>query len=344
MAGSSLVKPGHDEWGVVLFRAKARLLAKIGPLDLGVADRLLRRAIGDLLAGDQHDEPGRKAHHRAHDVLDQDDRDALLVEADQHHQDFLDLGGREARHCLVGKQEPRSTGDGTGQFKLAHFDLGQIARQPGRLVGEPDIVEQCQAALADCTFRKPRPGSGIDGIEQRNAQIVDEVQAAEGLGQLKAASKPQPRAPIGRPAVDRAAVEGDIAAVVVQRAAKAVDQRALARTVRPDQPEPLTGIDSEIDALERDKAAKTLAEPGDLEQRRHQRSLARRRAWTSPTMPLGAMITKAINRTPTIKRFSAEEIVTVASCWIVPSRTAPITGPIQLVMPPISGIATLLTA
>ena len=37
-------------------------------------------------------------------------------------------------------------------------------------------------------------------------------------------------------------------------------------------------------------------------------------------------------------------MVTVASCWIVPNRIEPITGPIQLVMPPITGIATLLTA
>ena len=61
-------------------------------------------------------------------------------------------------------------------------------------------------------------------------------------------------------------------------------------------------------------------------------------------MPLGAMITKAISNRPTISRFNAEEMVTVASCWIVPSRIAPITGPTQLVMPPINGIATLLTA
>ena len=61
---------------------------------------------------------------------------------------------------------------------------------------------------------------------------------------------------------------------------------------------------------------------------------------TSPTIPLGATMTKTINSSPTISRFSAEEIVTVATCWIVPSRIAPITGPIQLVMPPISGIAT----
>src|SRR6516162_202790 len=321
-----------------------RLLAKIGPLDLGVADRLLRGTVGDLLAGNQYHEPCREAHHRTHDVLDQDDRDALLVEADQHHQDLLDLGRRQAGHRLVGEQQPRGAGDRAGELELAHFDLGQIARQPARLVGEPDIIEQCQAALADGTIRKPRPDPGIHRVEERNAQIVDEAEAAKGFGQLKAPGKPEPCALVCRQAVDCAAVKGDIAAVVVQCTGKAVDQRTLARAVRPDQPEPLTGIDGEIDALERDKAAKALAETADLEQRRHQRSLARRRAWTSPTMPLGAIITKAINSTPTINRFSAEEIVTVASCWIVPNRIAPITGPTQLVMPPISGIATLLTA
>jgi len=61
-------------------------------------------------------------------------------------------------------------------------------------------------------------------------------------------------------------------------------------------------------------------------------------------IPFGAMMTKRISNTPTISRFRAEEIVTVASCWIVPRMTAPMIGPTQLVIPPITGIATLLTA
>src|ERR1700723_2570033 len=36
-----------------LMPERVRLLAKIGPLDLGVADRLLRRAVGDLVPGDE---------------------------------------------------------------------------------------------------------------------------------------------------------------------------------------------------------------------------------------------------------------------------------------------------
>src|SRR5215471_3909893 len=186
---------------------------------------------------------------------------------------------------------------------------------------------------------------GIDRVEQRYAQIVDEAEALEGFRQLEAAREPEPRALIGGQAVEPPPVESDAAAVVVQYAGQAVDERAFAGAVGSDQAEPLAGFHSKIDAFERDEAAKALAEPAHFEDRfGHQRILARQRVCTSPTMPLGAMTTKPMSRTPTISRLRAEEIVTVANCWIVPSSTAPMIGPIQLVMPPIIGIATLLTA
>ena len=61
-------------------------------------------------------------------------------------------------------------------------------------------------------------------------------------------------------------------------------------------------------------------------------------------MPFGATITKTTSSSPTISRLTADEIVTVATCCSVPSRMAPISGPIQLVVPPIIGIAIELTA
>ncbi len=56
-------------------------------------------------------------------------------------------------------------------------------------------------------------------------------------------------------------------------------------------------------------------------------------------------MTKAISNKPMIDRaeLRADEIVTVASCWIVLRRIEPITGPIQFCIPPMTGIATLLT-
>src|SRR5580704_1851280 len=165
------------------------------------------------------------------------------------------------------------------------------------------------------------------------------------LRQLEAACQAQAGALMRDQPVERLAVEDDRAGLVVQGAAEAIDQGRLARAVGADQAQPLAARDRQVDIVQGDKATKALAEPADLEQRLcHHASLFRRHDCTSPTMPLGAMMTNRISSTPTISRFKAEEIVTVASCWIVPSRIEPMTGPIQLVMPPITGIATLLTA
>src|SRR5215472_15211690 len=119
---------------------------------------------------------------------------------------------------------------------------------------------------------------GIDRVEQRYAQIVDEAEALERFRQLEAAREPEPRALIGGQAVQPPPVEGDAAAVVVQYTGKAVDERAFAGAVGADQAEPLSGLDSEVDAFERDEAAKAFAEPAHFEDRfGHQRILVRQR-------------------------------------------------------------------
>ena len=59
---------------------------------------------------------------------------------------------------------------------------------------------------------------------------------------------------------------------------------------------------------------------------------------TSPTMPSGASTTKRTSSTPTTSTLISLEMVTVTICWIEPSSSAPITGPIQCPVPPIIGI------
>src|SRR5664279_2183457 len=152
------------------------------------------------------------------------------------------------------------------------------------------------------------------------------------------------RALMGGKPVDHMAVETDGAGFVLLRAADAIDQRALARAVRSDQPEPLARLHLEIDAVERDEAAEALADIVDVQQRAHGRLQARHRSCTSPTRPLGAMMTKATSIRPTISRLTAEDMVTVAYCCSEPSRMVPTSGPIQLVVPPIIGMAIELTA
>ena len=61
-------------------------------------------------------------------------------------------------------------------------------------------------------------------------------------------------------------------------------------------------------------------------------------------MPFGASMTKPTNKTPTTMRLISDEIVTAATCCTVASSTAPISGPSQVVVPPIIAIAMVLTA
>ena len=82
-----------------------------------------------------------------------------------------------------------------------------------------------------------------------------------------------------RQAVEEAALERDGAGLVGERAAQAIDERALARAVRPDQAEALALGDVEIDAIERDKTAEALAEARYLQERTHAAASLPGRLW-----------------------------------------------------------------
>src|SRR5262249_37060617 len=185
----------------------------------------------------------------------------------------------------------------------------------------------------------------VGGIDQRNAQVVGEREAGERARELEAARHAEPRALVRRHAVDVDAVEGDDAGLVVQRAAQAVDERALARAVGTDQPESLARLDRQAHGGEREEPAEALAQVVDEKERRHGGHFLRSNSGrTKPTRPFGAMITKPTSSRPTMSRLTAEEIVTVTHCCKVPISTAPTSGPTQVVVPPITGMAMLLTA
>src|SRR5579885_1091106 len=321
----------------------AMLLAKIGPLDLGMADHLLRIAVGDLLAGHEHDKALREAHNRAHDVLDQNDGDALSDQAVHQLENIVDLRVRQARQRFIGDEQLGIGGERARELELSHFDLREVARPPVGLGGEPHHAQQFLAARGDRRLGHAPRRTRVHRIEQRDAQVLRHRHAAERPRKLEAAGDTQPGALIGREPIERLAVERHGAGLVAQHAGDAVDERAFARAIGADEAQALSAPHLEIDAVERDEAAEALAEPADLEQRVAHARL-RRRTSQRPRMPFGATTTKNTNSAPTINRLSADEMVTVAHCWIVPSSSAPITGPSHIDVPPISGMAMAFTA
>src|SRR5690242_12921041 len=118
-----------------------RLLAKISPHDFGIADNVFRLAVGNLLAAHQHDESLREAHHRAHDMFDQDNGDAALVELLEERENVLDFRMRQAGHRFVGDQKFRLRCDRASQLEFAHLNLCQIARHVASLVIKPNQTQ-----------------------------------------------------------------------------------------------------------------------------------------------------------------------------------------------------------
>ena len=268
-----------------------------------------------------------KLHHRAHDVLDQDDGDAALVELDQQVDDVVDFRLREPGHGLVGDQELRLRRHGAGELELAHLHLREIARKLAGLACKRDELQQLGAAGIELGRRQRGARPRIDGVEQRHAQVFRDRQGRERARQLEAARHAAARALVGEQPVHHLAVEAHRAGLVGERAADAIDQGRLAGAVGTDQADALAGGDGKIDAVERDEAAETFAQTRNFEQcAGHYFSLLRTQLCTSPTMPFGAMMTKATSSRPTISRLTAEEMVTVAICCKEPSRIAPISG------------------
>src|ERR1700728_1636221 len=336
--------------------ATLRLLAKISALDFGVAYHLVRRAVGDLASGDEDDQPLRKAHHRAHDVLDEDDGDAFGVQSPEQGEDIFDFRGGETGHRFVGNQELGVRRHGAGEFKLAHLDLGEVARQPPGFALQPHLTQKLDATRFDVGMAS---AARSDRIEERNAHVVEQAEARERPRQLEGAGEAAARALMRARALKRMAVEADRPRLVAQRTADAIDERALAGAIGADQAHAFARAHRKGNILQRHEAAEALAELVDLQKcghgggpastpslRRPSRpvGLCCMNPRTSPTMPFGATITKPTSRKPTIRRLIAEEIVTVTICCNEPSRIAPINGPTQVVVPPISGIAIELIA
>src|SRR5207247_9047079 len=130
--------------------------------------------------------------------------------------------------------------------------------------------------------------------------------AGEGLGNLEAARETPADAPVRGMPADVLALEADAAFLVLERPGDAIDERALARAVRPDETDALAGPHEEIDAVERGKAAEPLGHTAYFEQRfRHHRPFRRRQASTQPMMPFGASVTKSTSSPPTMSSSQA---------------------------------------
>src|SRR5215217_2528877 len=161
-----------------------------------------------------------------------------------------------------------------------------------------------------------------DREHERHLDVLAHGHAPEGARDLEAARQAEPRPPPCRHARNVVPVKADGAFLVGERTGEAVDEGALAGAVRADEADALARAEGEVDRAQGGEAAEALGDAGRLDDggRGHRPRL--RRCATKPPMPFGATVMKTTSSTPTMRRFAADEIVTVANCCSEPIRTA----------------------
>ena len=218
--------------------------------------------IAMILPGVEAHHPLRKAHHRLHDVLDHDDGDVLLAEADQEIEHLVDLRMGKPRHRLVRDQQLRPHRHRARKLHLAQFHLAQRIRRRAGFRCKP---HPRQDRHRDVFLRQ----AGADGGKvEPDQEIFEYRHALERPRNLERPGDAAARAQMRRQLGNVLAAEHHAADLRFQRAGNAVDQRRLAGAVRPDQAEPFSFPDIDADIVERGEAAEGFGQGFDLQQGR----------------------------------------------------------------------------
>src|ERR1039458_77363 len=316
----------------------AMLFAKVSLFDLVLPHDLIRKSVGDLAARDYHHDALREHHHGPHNVFNEEDRNSPGVEPVQESKDFIDFALRKTCHHLVGNQDFRSRGKRPAEFELPQFDLGQAFRAEIRLPAKSNLIEDQLCRFADGA-RRCVP----DRKPQRHLDVLLHSQSAERPRDLIGPGQPVLRPLPCRRCGDIVAIKGHRSMIRSADSRKAVYERTLARSVRADQAYAFSLRQRKVEIVEGHESAEPLRNARRLEDIRGHLRL-RFQLRTIPTTPLGAIVKKTTSNTPTMKRFAADDIVTVRICWADPRRTAPTTGPHQAAVPPTNGMAMEFTA
>ena len=113
-----------------------RLIAKIGPLYVGVGT--IAAGVPSLIfSRPPADHALRELHHRVHDVLDHDDRDARFVEPEQDASTSLTSLADNPAIASSANKQARLGGERACQLEFAHLDLRQVPRNLGARLREP---------------------------------------------------------------------------------------------------------------------------------------------------------------------------------------------------------------
>ena len=217
----------------------------------------------------EHEDPFGEAHHRFHDVLDPDHRDAELGSGAPDHVDrALQLGVVEPCHHLVEQHEARPAGELAGDLEEPPFVQVQT---PDRLIapfGESYELEHLVGAARRVDLTETLPA------EQRtHRDVLADRHRLERAWRLQHHRHAGLSDAMRLPAGDVGAVEDDAPAGRRLHAADRLQQRRLAGPVRADEGDDLALVDRERDSGDCRESAEPLFDVGQFEDRHRPVSL-----------------------------------------------------------------------
>ena len=207
----------------------------------------------------QDRDPVADIHDEPDDVLDQDERDALLI-ADPAQQ-RVELGepiDAQSHGGLVEQNDLRIADQRAGDLDHALLAEGQCSRGPIREVRHADEMQCAARLLLRAHFLLAPATQAEAGAEKARCvcrcrpviRFSSTVMPLNKLRGLEGAPKPKLRDVARLAADDRGSVEPDAPLLRTMHAADRVQQRGLAGAVGPDQPANLEPVDIEVDALQ----------------------------------------------------------------------------------------------
>lgn len=132
----------------------------------------------------------------AHVVLDDEDGDALVADGEDEFLGGAGFLGVHAGGGLVEEEQAGVAGEGSGDFELALFAVGEVAGEVVGFVGEADELEEFHGAFAGGGFgfaeagaaQEGRPeaffGAGVAADEDvfQDGHVGEEPDVLEGAG------------------------------------------------------------------------------------------------------------------------------------------------------------------
>ena len=181
----------------------------------------------------QHHHPVAQAGDDAHQVLHQQDGDALRGDAADQVQRPLDLRGVQAGVHLIQQQHARTGSQALGHLQPFALRQGQGSRRSLRIGAEAHTLQHRPRRRPR---QRQRPGG--TGEQRPRRDIVQRRHFRKRLHDLIAARQAEPGDAMRRQPGDGAAIEGDPPARG-DSAADRINERCLAGSVRTDQTQDL---------------------------------------------------------------------------------------------------------